>query len=380
MAMGASSNLRAGGPVRVAHVMGKMVGGGVEQVVMNYYRRVDRSRVQFDFLVDADSTLVPGDEIESLGGRVFEVPPYQRQIAYQRGLSRLLRAEGWPVVHSHVNALSVFPLRAAKAAGVPVRIAHSHSTAGGHDPIKNALKAALRPFANCYPTHRAACTSHAGEWLFREAQFRIVPNAIDLCSFRFDAGRRVRTRALLGFGDEQYVVGHVGRFSPPKNQGALIRAFSRIVGERTEARLVLVGEGKQRKEQERLASALCPEGSVLFLGQREDIEDLYCAFDVFCLPSEFEGLGMVAVEAEASGLPCILSSAVPRDADPAGTAVFLPPNDEEAWANAILAAAFTPRHPVDSSSFATYDIASQAIDLQSWYEQLAREASGVDVR
>lgn len=111
-------------------VMGKMLGGGVESVIMNYYRSIDRSQVQFDFLVDSDSTLVPRDEIETLGGRVFEIPPYQHIAEYQMGLGRLFEQEGWPIVHSHINALSVFPLRAAKRAGIPVRIAHSHSTSG----------------------------------------------------------------------------------------------------------------------------------------------------------------------------------------------------------------------------------------------------------
>lgn len=113
-------------PIRVAQVVGKMVGGGVEAVVMNYYRHIDRSKVQFDFLVDSDSTLVPREEIESLGGRIFEIPPYQHAIEYQRELQSLFTQEGWKIVHSHINALSVFPLRAAKKAGVPVRIAHSH--------------------------------------------------------------------------------------------------------------------------------------------------------------------------------------------------------------------------------------------------------------
>lgn len=356
-----------GGPIRVAHVMGKMVGGGVEQVVMNYYRHIDRSLVQFDLLVDADSTLVPRDEVESLGGRVLEVPPYQRQFAYQRELVRLFREERWPIVHSHVNALSVFPLRAAKRAGVPVRIAHSHSTAGRGEPAKNALKAVLRPFANVYPTYRAACTCHAGEWLFgKGADYHVVPNAIDIDAFCFDENRRARTRESLGFGDGDLVVGHVGRFSPQKNQGTLIRAFALVVGSNPKARLVLVGEGRQRSEQEALAAEVCPEGSVLFLGQRNDVADLYSTFDVFCLPSEFEGLGMVSVEAEASGCPVILSDVVPKDADPAGIAIFLPPNDETAWANAILAQAGNRKAP-DLSTFAGYDIAPAAERLAEWY-------------
>lgn len=359
-------------PIRVAHVMGKMVGGGVEQVVMNYYRHIDRERVQFDFLVDEDSTLAPREEIESLGGRVFTVPPYQRQVRYQRELELLFRAERWPIVHSHVNALSVFPLRAAKRAGVPVRIAHSHSTSGGHDPARNAMKAVLRPLSNIYPTHRAACTRHAGEWLFgRGADFRVVPNAIDLGDFRFDPARRAAARAALGLSDGQLAVGHVGRFSPPKNQSFLIRAFARVVRERPDARLVLVGEGRQRRECEGLAASLCPAGSVTFLGQRADVADLYRAFDVFCLPSEFEGLGMVAVEAEAAGLPCVLSDAVPRDADPAGTAVFLPLGDEGAWADAVLGCCPGRRLEVRPDDFTGFDIVRAAEGLCLYYEGIA---------
>lgn len=149
-------------PIRVAQIVGKMNGGGVEAVVMNYYRHIDRSKVQFDFLVDSDSTLVPREEIESLGGRVFEIPPYQHVIEYQRELLRLFRQEGWKIVHSHINALSVFPLRAAKKAGVPVRIAHSHSTGGKGEYAKNALKTVLKTQANRYPTNKVACSELQG--------------------------------------------------------------------------------------------------------------------------------------------------------------------------------------------------------------------------
>lgn len=365
-----------GKPIRVAHVVGKMVGGGVEQVVMNYYRHIDRSRVQFDFLVDSDSTLVPKDEIESLGGRVFEIPPYQHQVAYQRELSRLFREERWPIVHSHVNALSVFPLRAAKQAGVPVLIAHSHSTAGGHDPLKNVMKAALRPFANIYPTHRAACTRHAGEWLFGKGMdFKVIPNAIDLDEFHFDVERRAKARAGLDLAGGQLAVGHIGRFSPQKNQSFLIRAFSKVVEKRPDARLFLVGEGRQRQECEELAASVCPDGSVIFLGQRSDVADLYCAFDVFCLPSEFEGLGMVAVEAEVAGCPCILSDVVPKDADPARTAVFLPTNNADRWSDAMSATASGGRQATPRFAFRDFDIAVASSELAGWYELLTMTKS-----
>lgn len=355
-------------PIRVAHVMGKMVGGGVEQVVMNYYRNIDRARVQFDFLVDSDSTLVPREEIESLGGRVFIVPPYQHVFVYQKVLTKMFREQGWKIVHSHVNALSVFSLRAAKRAGVPVRIAHGHSASGGHDPAKNAMKALLRPFANVYPTCRAACSHHAGEWLFGEgSDFVVIPNAIDLDAFRFDSNRRAVIRKKLGFSEDQLVIGHVGRFAPPKNQEGLVRAFAQVVKCRPTSRLVFVGEGRQRAEIEELAASICPQGSVLFLGQRDDVADLYQVFDVFCLPSEFEGLGMVVVEAEAAGLPCVLSDQTPHEADLTNTALFLPCGDVPAWAKALYFAEVGKRYPVVESDFKDYDIRFAAKRLSAYY-------------
>lgn len=232
-------------PIRVAQIVGKMNGGGVEAVVMNYYRHIDRSKVQFDFLVDSDSTLLPREEIESLGGRVFEIPPYQHVIEYQRELHRLFKQEGWKIVHSHINALSVFPLRAAKKAGVPVRIAHSHSTSGKGEYAKNALKSVLKTQSNRYPTHLFACSKFSGEWLFgKAAHFEVVYNAIDLDRFRFNVEARAEARADLGLVGDQFVIGHVGRFTAQKNHAFLIDVFTEVAKRRDDAVLLLVGTGE----------------------------------------------------------------------------------------------------------------------------------------
>ena len=268
-------------PVRVAQVVGKMVGGGVEAVVMNYYRHIDRSKVQFDFLVDSDSTLVPRDEIESLGGRVFEIPPYQHIAEYQRELQRLFKQEGWKIVHSHINALSVFPLRAAKKAGVSVRIAHSHSTSGKGEYAKNALKAVLKTQSNRYPTHRFACSQFAGEWLFgKAAHFEVVYNAIDLDRFRFNAEARAQARA---------------------------------------------------------------------------------------------DLGLVGVEAQVSGLPCLLSDAITREVDVTGECKFLSIDSPVVWADEICSLSKKSDEGRDSTSpgsFVHYDIGQQADGLLRRYLQL----------
>lgn len=298
-------------PVRVAQVVGKMVGGGVEAVVMNYYRHINRGKVQFDFLVDSDSTLVPRDEIESLGGRVFEIPPYQHVAEYQRELQRLFKQEGWKIVHSHINALSVFPLRAAKKAGVPVRIAHSHSTSGRGEYAKNALKAVLKTQSNRYPTHRFACSKFAGEWLFgSSSQFVVMRNAVDLSVFAPDDEDRLRTRRSLGVADGQLLIGHIGRFTEQKNHSYLLNIFDQVLKIRNDAVLVLVGSGPLVEQIKDQADCLGISHSVRFLGTRSDAASLYRAFDVFCLPSLYEGLPMVGVECQASHTPILASDTV----------------------------------------------------------------------
>lgn len=361
-------------PVRVAQVVGKMVGGGVEAVVMNYYRHIDRGKVQFDFLVDSDSTLVPRDEIESLGGRVFEIPPYQHVAEYQRELQRLFKQEGWKIVHSHINALSVFPLRAAKKAGVPVRIAHSHSTSGKGEYAKNALKAVLKTQSNRYPTHRFACSQFAGEWLFgKAAHFEVVYNAIDLDRFRFNAEARAQARADLGLVGNQFAIGHVGRFTAQKNHAFLIDVLTEVAKRRDDAVLLLVGTGEAGASVKALVDERGLTDRVEFLGQRSDVNRLYQAFDAFVLPSLYEGLGLVGVEAQVSGLPCLLSDAITREVDVTGECKFLPINNPAVWAdviNSLSPCSYESRSSISSELFVDYDIDTQGNRLTRKYLDL----------
>lgn len=219
-------------PIRIAQVMGKMMNGGVESVVMNYYRHIDRTKVQFDFFADEDSSLPQRAEIESLGGRIYVVPPYQQIGDYIKQLIALFRENNYKIVHSHLNTLSVFPLYAAKKAGVPVRIAHNHSTAGKGETKKNIMKYMLRPFAKVNATHYAACSRYAGEWLFgkksmEKGEVTIFNNAIDLDKFRYNEKVRNEVRKELGL-EGKFVVGHVGRFCYQKNHSFLIDVFDEV--------------------------------------------------------------------------------------------------------------------------------------------------------
>lgn len=367
-------------PIRVAQVMGKMLGGGVESVVMNYYRHVDRSKVQFDFLVDSDSTLVPRKEIESLGGRVFVISPYQDILRYQGELEALFREQCWPIVHSHVNALSVFPLRAAKRAGVPVRIAHSHSTANPNERAKTAIKDVLRTQANRYPTARFACGRYAGEWLFgRGVSFEVMTNAIDLERFVFSPEGRKTVRAELGIAESALVVLHIGRFVEQKNHQFLVVVFASLLKRRPDAVLLLAGDGPMRPEIERKVAELGISDHVRFLGQRSDVAALYSAADVFCLPSLYEGLPVVGVEAQASGLPILMSTDVSDEAVITSRARTLRRDaGAPVWANMLATLndgiRTDPLSYEDSRALDAYDVTKQSAWLTSKYLQLYHEA------
>ena len=209
-------------PIIIAQIMGKMIGGGVESVIMNYYRHIDKSKVQFDFICDSDSTNIPYEEIESLGGRVILCPPYQKLFQYIKFLTKLFKDNDYKIVHSNINTLSVFPLFAAKKAGVPVRIAHSHSTSNKKEWKKNIVKNILRPFSKRYATVYFACSELAGRYMFGDKSFNegkvtIINNAIDLDEFKYDKKLRNKKRKELNIDEDTLVIGHIGRFVDQKN-------------------------------------------------------------------------------------------------------------------------------------------------------------------
>ena len=287
-------------PVRVAQIMGKWVGGGVESVVMNYYRYIDRTKIQFDFICDDDSTNIPYEEIEKLGGKVILIPPYQKVFKYHNKLKKILKEGHYKIVHSHINTLSVFSLFAAKCAGVPVRIAHSHSTTNKKEKKKNLLKQLLRPFSKLFATDYMCCSELAGRWLFGDKEYDkgnvyLLNNAIDLDKFKYNETLRKKKRKELGIKDDTLVIGHIGRFVAQKNHDYLIDIFNEIHKKNNNSVLLLAGQGPLMEEIKNKAKELNLDDSVKLLGQRNDANELYQAFDVFLLPSLYEGLPVLDI-------------------------------------------------------------------------------------
>ena len=365
-------------PIRIAHIIGKWLGGGVEAVVMNYYRHIDRTKIQFDFLCDEDSTNIPYEEIEQLGGRVILIPPYQKVFKYQKELIRIFKENNYKIVHSHINTLSVFPLRAAKKAGVKVRIAHSHSTTNKKEWKKNLLKQMLRPFSKAYATDYMCCSELAGRWLFGDkaydsGQVYLLNNAIDLDKFKYNESLRKEKRKELNIKDDTLVIGHIGRFVAQKNHIFLIDIFNEVHKKNSNSLLLLVGQGPLKEEIKNKVKELKLDDSVRFLGQRNDVNELYQAFDVFCLPSLYEGLPVVGVEAQASGLLCILSNAMTKETKVLDITKFMSLNNTpEEWADSILDDVKRYKR-IDTSKEMTaknFNIKEEAKKLEKYYLNL----------
>lgn len=329
-------------PIRIAQIIGKWVGGGVEAVVMNYYRFIDHKKIQFDFICDDDSTNIPYEEIERLGGKVILIPRYQQIFKYHKELKKILQQGNYKIVHSHINALSVFSLFAAKSAKVPVRIAHSHSTTNKKEWKKNIIKQILVPFSKIFATHYFACTEHAAKWLFGNKTFNngevfVLNNAIDLKRFEYNKNIRNKKRNELNITEDTLVIGNIGRFVQQKNHNFLIEIFKEIYIKNNNSILLLVGQGPLEDEIKNKVEMLGLKENVRFLGQRLDVDELYQAFDTFLLPSLYEGLGMVYVEAQAAGLYSFASTEVPSIAKVTENMEFISLDEApEKWAEILL--------------------------------------------
>jgi len=300
--------------IRILQCVNNMHRAGLETMLMNYYRNIDRTRIQFDFLTHRPERSDYDDEIESLGGKIYRAPRLypQNYPEYFRYMERLFSEHPeYKIVHSHIDAMSYLPLLAAKKAGIPVRIAHSHNTAIDFD-FKYPLKQFFRMKIVNVATHFLSCGNEAGNFLFRGRPFKVIPNAIDAEAFLFDESVREKKRNELNVNGN-FVIGHVGRLSYQKNHEFLLKIFFEILKTDPTAVLLLIGTGENKEKIEKSACDLNIIDQVHFLGNRSDVFELYQAMDAFLLPSRFEGLPVVGIEAQFSGLPCVFSDAVPKE-------------------------------------------------------------------
>ena len=358
--------------VRVLHVITGMGSGGAEMFLMNMYRNMDHSRIVFDFLLQSSENLYQ-QELESYGSRIYQIPAYFRHPLQNRTQLQDVLKLPFSAIHVHGNALLyVMPLFAAKKAGIPCRIMHSHSTSMYYKwampwHMLNRLR------INRCVTHRFACSEAAGDWMF-DRPYQVIRNAVDLDAFSFNAQARKSLRTELGIPETATVFGQVGRLSSVKNQIFSLEVFSKFIRQRPESFLLLVGIGSMEQELRQKARQLGIEQQLRFLGVRTDVSRLENVFDLLLCPSLYEGLGITVIEAQANGIPVYCSTAVPEQAAVSESvhriSLDLGP---EAWAEAILRENLERADHRRQLEDAGYDVRLEAKKLQAFYLEAVKE-------
>lgn len=358
-------------PIRVLHISYKMHCAGIEAFIMNLYRHIDRSMVQFDFLVHYSKRHFYDDEIEAMGGRIYRLTVREDNnfLKYFSDLNKFFsQHQEYVIVHAHMESFAMFYMPYVKKAGIPVRIAHSHNNKV--DPsfrgfIKNIMN---KPF-KFYATEYMACSLEAARYLFGNRNCQIIHNAIDAKSFSFNLAIREEVRKELDI-QNCLVVGHVGRFNTQKNHMFLINVMQKLTQINPEAILISIGEGSLLEDIKKKVRHLGLQDKVRFLGVRADINRLYQAMDIFVFPSRYEGLGIAMIEAQAAGLPVVCSDVIPFIAHITDNIRTLSLAEyPEKWAEAInmLKFGYARKNMFEQIKAANFDIAKVAEDLQEYY-------------
>jgi glycosyltransferase involved in cell wall biosynthesis len=364
------------GKMKILYCCSIMHRGGMEALMMNYVSHLDHDRFQVDFLEQGYGKGVFDSEIEKYGGKVFYIhTPKTHYLAYKKQALAILNQGGYSIVHAHMEASSFFILKLAKQCKIPVRIAHAHST--GYYEAASWWKKIVYSFCkrrlSRVATAEFACSKAAGNWLFgKKAGFVIIPNAVDFQKFIFDGSKRSEIRNEYEVPSNAFVIGHIGRFMiKEKNQPFLIDCFNSFQRIHPNSFLFLVGGGKDRHLiEEKIQNVQCQ--NVIIVDNVSNAPDYYSAFDLFCLPSLFEGFPVVLTEATANGLPCLVSDHVTPETNIAGNISYLPINQgTECWLESFQKMmSVTRQDNIPAATKAGFEINSASKRLESQYSQL----------
>lgn len=361
-------------PIRVLQVVTYMGRGGLETMLMNYYRNIDRNKVQFDFLTHRDERWDYDDEIESLGGKIYHLPklnPFSKN--YLNALDKFFKEhKEYQIVHCHQDCLSGVVLKVAKKNGVRFTIAHAHSASQDKN-LKYIIKTLAKKNIKKYSDKMFACGEEAGKWMFETDNFEVLNNAIDTDLYTYNKEKADKVKKEFDI-ENKFVVGHVGRFNYPKNHKFIIDVFNEVQKVKEDSVLMLVGDGDLRPEIEQKVRDLGLSDKVIFAGIRSDVNDLMHGMDVFLFPSLYEGLGIVLIEAQAAGLKCIISENIPKDGVLTNDVTSISLNQSPAvWANEILKyQEYKRANNKEIIKKVNYDIKNNAKTLEHFYIENAR--------
>lgn len=312
-------------PIRILNIVPNMRAAGIETFIMNVYRNIDRDKVQFDFLVHNQRKEFFDDEIRKLGGKIYRLTLKDDKnfIKYIKDLKMFFKTHTeYKIVHGHMQSMMPLYLYIAKKNNVPVRIAHSHN--GNYEKtFKGFLLHIFSRFSKKYSTVNWACSKVAGKYLFKNDKFDIIYNGIDIKKFEYNDNAKENKVKELNLNNKKVLL-HVGRFELQKNHEFLIDLYEQYYRINENSILLLVGEGKLEPKIRKIVENKGLENNVKFLGVRDDVNEIMQVADIFVLPSLYEGLPVVGIEAQYSGLPCIFSDKITQELEIINNVKFLP--------------------------------------------------------
>lgn len=359
--------------IRVVHVLGDLSVGGVESFIMSVYRRIDRDKIQFDFIVHNLENDAYREEIESLGGRIFILDRlnFLNPLKYIRDLDKILEDhKEISILHCHFRGTEAIILKEAKKYGL-MTISHNHGTQNS-SKFNSLIRRIFKKDVLKYSDIKLACSDQAGTDFYGRGSYKKINNGIDLEKYKFDEEVRQKTRRELKL-EENYVLINVGSLSDIKNQDFLIRLMPDLLEKNPYIRLLLVGDGSLKSDLENLCKDLKVSDQVIFLGNSDRVNELLMAADIFLFPSKREGLGISAIEAQASGLTSLLSTNVPRDAGISELARFIA-LDKDKWIYEILYSKGSVRkNVIEDIRRNGYDIETSVSELSRIYINLINE-------
>lgn len=366
--------------IRVLHITGRMDIGGIETFLMSLYRKIDRTKIQFDFLLSEKTEHYFSDEIRNLGGRIYSVPSRRggtNILQNKKALNDFFKEHPeYKIVHQHVSSMSyITPVQMARKNRVPIRIIHSHSTQDFGNVLNTILHKKNKPFAYNLATDYFAASTLAADFIFPKntnKSIKIVNNGINLKKFYYDSNLRKYMRNQYKLKDNEIVIGSVGNFNPSKNHTFMIDVLEKIININPNFKLLLVGSGPLEKELKDKANRLKLGDKIVFAGLQNEVNKFYNAMDCFIFPSFYEGLGISIIEAQATGLPSFASKdRVPEEVAVTNLVEFIPLNNNpEKWAEVIInstkdiASRRSYTQEISKSGFSIDDI---ALDLENFY-------------
>lgn len=361
--------------IRILHVIGSLEIGGSQAMIMNIYRNIDRNQIQFDFIIDVNQGGFFEREVKELGGIIYRVPAFKgnNYAEVKNAWNSFLKEHTeYKILHSHIRSYASIYLPIAKKYGLKT-IIHSHSTSNGRG-IKAIAKSIMQYPLRWQADYFFGCSKKSGEWLFGRKvvegdRFYVIKNAIDTVIYRANDRIREQYRVKLNIGDSQKVFVHIGRLHEAKNHMFLLDIFKEVVRENYNAVLLLVGDGELHKKIENRINELRLDNNVIMLGARSDVANILQAADCFLFPSSWEGLPVTVVEAQAAGLPCLISDKITDEVN-ITTLVKKLPIDQgvNCWVEAIHKISMDKYDVTEQICEAGFDIKKSAKWLEDFYK------------